>query len=122
MLVEAAAGYRAQVLVLAMAAAAVLLGGLVEAGLGLPFPARLALALGVTAPVGALAGALLLLGIRILRRTPGLVPWCVGLFALAAAFAAALGGLVAIQLGASAVLLAAGLAWLVAAVSVPRRA
>ena len=115
------AGYRAQALVALLAVAAVAMGPFVERAIGLPIAARLALSVVALAPFGLLFGGLLALGIKaVAARTPELVPWTLGAGALAAAVASAAGLLVAMALGTSAVLLAAGAACLVAAISVPR--
>lgn len=118
---EEAAGYRAQMLAVLLAAVAVGVGPLVGVGLGLPAGVRLATAVLLLAPFGLLVGSLFAMGWKLLAaRTPELLP-----FSLSAGFGAA--GLAVVvatvllgQLGAGAALLAAAAAALVAAAAVPR--
>jgi spermidine synthase len=118
--VVAAAGGRAQLAVAALAACAVGLDPLIQAALGLPFGGRLAVALALAAPLGMLLGALLPLGVTLLTmRAPDLIPWCLGAAALGAFAASVVAPLMAMTLGYSAVLLAAGVACLLAAATVP---
>jgi hypothetical protein len=115
------AALRAELLVAVLAAAAVALGPLVDGALGLPFGVRAAAAAVLVVPVGALAGALLALGIKLIAAlSPPLVPGCWGMGAVGAFVAAAVATPVALVLGYSAVLLAAGASALLAAVCVPR--
>ena len=117
----ASAGYRAQSLVALLAVLALALGPIVDRGLALPLPVRLGLALAVLAPIGLLFGSLVPLAVRLTSaRTPELVPWSLGAGLLAAALAALVGALLGMALGTSALLLAGGAAFLVAAVSAPR--
>jgi hypothetical protein len=117
---EESAGYRAQLLVAALALTAVALGPIIALATSLPLPARLAVAIVLLAPLGVLLGSLLPLGIKLLAaRTPELIPWSLGAGLLAGAAAATAGMLLAMLLGYSAVLLAAACAALVAAGSVP---
>jgi hypothetical protein len=116
-----AAGLRAELLVAVLAAAAVALGPLVDIGIGLPFSMRVAAAAVLLVPVGALAGAVLTLGVRLVAvLSPPLVPWCWGMGAVGAFIAVAVATPLALVLGYSAVLLAAGASALLAAVCVPR--
>lgn len=120
--VEAAAGARAQLLVAALAACAVGLDPVIQSALGLPFAGRLAVTLALVAPLGMMLGALLPLGVTLLTmRAPTLIPWCLGVGALGAFAASVVGIFLAMTLGYSAVVLAAGLGCLLAAISVPGR-
>lgn len=115
------AGLRAELLVAVLAATAVALGPLVDVAIGLPFGVRVAAAVVLLVPVGALAGAVLTLGIRLVAvLSPPLVPWCWGMGGVGAFVAVAAAMPLALVLGYSAVLLAAGASALLAAVCVPR--
>jgi hypothetical protein len=114
-------GFRAELLVVVLAGAAVALGPLVEVGVGLPFGARVAVALVLLVPVGVLGGALLALGIRqVGARSPQLLPWCWGMTWVGAFTAAVTATPLVMVLGYSAALLAGGASALVAAACVPR--
>ncbi len=118
---EPVAGVRAELLVAVLAVAAVALGPLVDVGLGLPFGARVAVALVLLVPVGVLAGSLLALGIRrVGAATPQLLPWCWGMAWVGAFAAAVVATPAAMFLGYGAVLLAGGAGALLAALCVPR--
>lgn len=120
---EGAAGYRAQALVALLAVLALAIGPIIDRGLALPGPGRLAIAVAVIAPFGMLFGSLLPLGVRLVgSRTPELIPWSLAAGFFGAAVASTLAPLIAIALGNSAVLLAAGAACFLAATSVPRAA
>ncbi|MGK4004367.1 hypothetical protein WMF31_17160 [Sorangium sp. So ce1036] len=122
----AAAGAAATLAALLVAAAALAAVGLVpltQWSLGLAPFLRAALAVVVLAPVGLLAGSLAPLGVKLVAsRSPALLPWCFGLSALAGAVAMAVGALCAMNLGYSALLLCAGLAYLLAAAVPPAAA
>ncbi len=120
--VEAAvsAGQRAQLLVAVLALYAVILGPVLDQTVGLPFGARLAVTLGLLAPLGLLMGAQAPLGVKLLdARSPELIAWCWGVNGVASVVATAVGTLLALQFGFSAVFLTAGLCYLVASVAVP---
>lgn len=120
-LAELSARRRAQLLVAALSIYAAALGPLLESLVGLPFAARLALTLGMLAPVGLLMGSQAPLGVKLLAaRSPELIPWCWGLNGVASVVATASGALLALHLGFSALLLAGGASYLLAAVAVPR--
>ncbi|WP_437642067.1 hypothetical protein [Sorangium sp. So ce854] len=120
---DAAAGASARAAEALAAAAALAAVGLVplarwSLGLG-SFP-RALLAVALLAAFGLLAGSLAPLGVKLVAAaSPALLPLCWALGALAGAAGMALGALCAMNLGYSALLLAAGLAYLVAAVTVP---
>jgi spermidine synthase len=117
---EEAAGYRAQMLAVLLAAVAVGVGPLVGVGLGLPAGARLAAAVLLLAPFGLLLGSLFAMGWKLLAaRTPELVPFSLGAGLGAAGLAVVVGTLLLGQLGAGAALLAAAAAALLAAAAVP---
>ncbi|WP_437283094.1 hypothetical protein WME90_21705 [Sorangium sp. So ce375] len=89
-------------------------------GLGLASFPRALLALVILAPFGVLAGSLAPLGVKIVDSvSTALLPWCWALCAFAGATAMAVGALCALNLGYSALLLGAGLAYLLAAATVP---
>jgi hypothetical protein len=118
---EAPAGVRAEILVVVLAVAAVALGPLVQIALGFPFALRTLVLLVPLVAVGLLSGSLLALGVRIIGSvSPPLVPWCWGMAAVGAFVAAVIAVPLAMMIGYSAVLLAAGASALVAAVWVPR--
>ncbi|WP_437617453.1 hypothetical protein [Sorangium sp. So ce1151] len=118
-----AAGATARVteaLVVAAALAAVGLVPLARWSLGLGSFPRAVLALALLVPFGLLAGSLAPLGVKLVSAvSPALLPLCWALGALAGAAAMALGALCAMNLGYSALLLGAGLAYLLAAATVP---
>ncbi|EYF07669.1 hypothetical protein [Chondromyces apiculatus] len=115
-----AASWRAQLLVLLLAAAALGLGRLLGWGLHLPFNARLALAAGILVPLGLLMGAQAPLGVKLVAtRAPTLLPWCWGLNGVASVVAIAAGTFLALHFGYSAVLLLAALIYLAASALVP---
>ena len=94
-----------------------LLPPLVQATLGWPLPARVALSLGLMAPAGLLMGMPFALGIRALsRRDPGQVPLAWAINGFATVIGAILATMLSVNLGFSAVFLAAaacyGLAFL----------
>ncbi|MGK3962442.1 hypothetical protein WMF38_56210 [Sorangium sp. So ce118] len=110
----------AEALVVAAALAAVGLVPLARWSLGLGSFPRAVLALALLVPFGLLAGSLAPLGVKLVSAvSPGLLPLCWALGALAGAAAMALGALCAMNLGYSALLLGAGLAYLLAAATVP---
>ncbi|WP_437804889.1 hypothetical protein [Sorangium sp. So ce1078] len=110
----------AEVLVVAAVLAAVGLVPLARWSLGLAAFPRAVLALAILVPFGLLAGSLAPLGVKLVASiSPALLPWCWSLCALAGATAMALGALCAMNLGYSALLLGAGLAYLLAAAAVP---
>jgi SAM-dependent methyltransferase len=120
-LAELSAGRRAQLLVAALSVYAAALGPLLENLVSLPFAARLALTLVMLAPLGVLMGSQAPLGVKLLAvRSPELIPWCWGLNGVASVVATASGALLALHLGFSALLLAGGASYLLAAVAVPR--
>ena len=91
-----------------------------DAAVGLPFAARLAVVVVALTPVGALMGAVLPLAVKLVAlRSPELLPWCWGLAGAAGVVGVGAGTFVAIGLGYSALLLAAGLGYLLAAATVP---
>ncbi|WP_437494370.1 hypothetical protein WME75_22365 [Sorangium sp. So ce1014] len=110
----------AEALVVAAALAAVGLVPLARWSLGLGSIPRALLAVAILVPFGLLAGSLAPLGVKLVASiTPALLPWCWSLCALAGATALALGALCAMHLGYSALLLGAGLVYLLAAAAVP---
>ena len=119
---EGRASMRAELLVVVLAATALVMGPLVDAGLGLPLAVRFGAAMALLVPVGALGGSLLVLGIKLVARPASqLVPWCWGMAGGGALTAAAVATPVAMIWGFTPLLLAAGLLALVAAACVPRR-
>ncbi|WP_437694006.1 hypothetical protein [Sorangium sp. So ce176] len=120
---SAAAGTTARVAEALAAAAALGAVGLVplarwSLGLG-SFP-RALLAVVLLAAFGLLAGSLVPLGVKLVAAaSPALLPLCWALSASAGAAAMALGALCAMNLGYSALLLGAGLTYLLAAATVP---
>jgi len=119
---EGRASMRAELLVVVLAATALVMGPLVDAGLGLPLAVRFGAAMALLVPVGALGGSLLVLGIKLVARPASqLVPWCWGMAGGGALTAAAVATPVAMIWGFTPLLLAAGLLALVAAGCVPRR-
>ena len=114
------AARRAQLLVGALALAAIALGPVLRHAVSLPLPGRLAITLALLAPLGILMGSQAPLGIRLVEaRAPELIPWCWGLNGVASVVATAVGTLAAMHAGFSALLLAAGAAYLLAAAIVP---
>ncbi|WP_437594498.1 hypothetical protein [Sorangium sp. So ce1000] len=110
----------AEALAVAAALSAAGLVPLARWGLGLASFPRALLAVAILVPFGVLAGSLAPLGVKIVDSvSPALLPWCWALCALAGAMAMALGALCALNLGYSALLLGAGLAYLLAAATVP---
>lgn len=110
----------AEALAVAAALSAVGLVPLARWGLGLGAFPRAILAVAILVPFGVLAGSLAPLGVKIVDSvSSALLPWCWALCALAGATAMALGALCALNLGYSALLLGAGLAYLLAAATVP---
>ncbi|WP_437961436.1 hypothetical protein WME76_18525 [Sorangium sp. So ce119] len=120
---SAAAGASAQVAEALAAAAALGAVGLVPLArwsLGLASFPRALLAVVLLAAFGLLAGSLVPLGVKLVdAAAPALLPLCWALSALAGAAAMALGALCAMNLGYSALLLGAGLTYLLAAATVP---
>jgi hypothetical protein len=115
-----AAGRRAQLLVALLAVYAVAAAPALDAAVGLPFAARLALVVLMLAPIGVLMGMLLPLGVKLVAwRSPELVPWCWGLGGVAGVVAVGAGSLLAMSLGYSATFLAAGAGYLLSAAFVP---
>ncbi|WP_437901292.1 hypothetical protein [Sorangium sp. So ce124] len=116
----AVSGRVAEALAVAAALSAVGLVPLARWGLGLGAFPRAILAVAILVPFGVLAGSLAPLGVKIVDSvSPALLPWCWALCALAGATGMALGALCALNLGYSALLLGAGLAYLLAAATVP---
>ncbi|WP_438030889.1 hypothetical protein [Sorangium sp. So ce233] len=120
---SAAAGASARVAEALAAAAALGAVGLVPLArwsLGLASFPRALLAVVLLAAFGLLAGSLVPLGVKLVAAaSPALLPLCWALSALAGAAAMALGALCAMNLGYSALLLGAGLTYLLAAATVP---
>ncbi|WP_433937487.1 hypothetical protein AB3662_22960 [Sorangium cellulosum] len=120
---SAAAGASARVAEALAAAAALGAVGLVPLArwsLGLASIPRALLAVVLLAAFGLLAGSLVPLGVKLVAAAaPALLPLCWALSALAGAAAMALGALCAMNLGYSALLLGAGLTYLLAAATVP---
>ncbi len=105
---------------MAAALSAVGLVPLARWGLGLGAFPRAISPSAILVPFGVLAGSLAPLGVKIVDSvSPALLPWCWALCALAGATGMALGALCALNLGYSALLLGAGLAYLLAAATVP---
>jgi hypothetical protein len=118
---EASLRRRAEILVGTLAIAAVGLGPVVEAVLGLPFAARFGATLLFLVPVGLIAGSLLALGARVSgAMSPTLVAWCWGMAGIGAFVAGSVATPLAITVGYGAVLLVAGGSALVAALCAPR--
>ncbi|WP_437994444.1 hypothetical protein [Sorangium sp. So ce145] len=110
----------AEALAVAAALSAVGLVPLARWGLGLGAFPRALLAIAILVPFGVLAGSLAPLGVKIVDSvSSALLPWCWALCAFSGATAMALGALCALNLGYSALLLGAGLAYLLAAATVP---
>jgi len=79
-----------------------------ERCMGLPDPARIGIALALIAPLAFLMGMPFPLGLgRLAAHAPAFIPWAWGLNGFASVVSAALATLVAIEIGFSAVLLAA---------------
>ncbi|MEJ7735380.1 MAG: hypothetical protein WKG00_40115 [Polyangiaceae bacterium] len=117
------ASRRAEVLVALLAVEAVALGPVLRVAVGLPFVARLAITVLLVAPLGLLMGAQAPLAIKVIsERAPRLIPWCWGVNGLASVVATAAGTLLALHAGFSALLLAGGLAYLVAVMARPQLA
>jgi hypothetical protein len=117
------ASRRAELLVALLAVQAVALGPLLRVAVGLPFVARLLVTVVLVAPLGLLMGAQAPLAIKIIsERAPRLIPWCWGVNGLASVVATAAGTLLALHAGFSALLLAGGLAYLIAVLARPRLA
>lgn len=123
-----AAFVRALALALALTLLAAALPLALRALVGASFAARLALASLVALPLGALLGSQAPLGVRIASATrdPGLAPgelvaWGWGLNGFASVVGTALGMLVALHLGYSALLWGASACYWLAAVALPRR-
>jgi hypothetical protein len=122
-LAELSAGRRGQLLVVALSIYAAALGPMLSHLSSLPFAARLALTLVMLAPPGLLMGTQAPLGVKLLEaRSPELIPWCWGLKGAASVVAVALGTILAVNFGFSALLLAGGASYLLAALVVPRAA
>ncbi|WP_437747655.1 hypothetical protein WMF39_23185 [Sorangium sp. So ce1504] len=110
----------AEALAVAAALSAMGLVPLARWSLGLGAFPRALLAIALLVPFGVLAGSLVPLGVKIVDSvSSALLPWCWALCAFAGATAMALGALCALNLGYSALLLGAGLAYLLAAATVP---
>lgn len=115
-----ASGDRARLLVALLALYAVAVGPGLDAAAGLPLGARLGIVVLLVAPLGALMGALLPLGVKLVAvGAPELVPWCWGLAGVAGVVALGAGALVALGAGYSALFLAAGASFLLAAAVLP---
>ena len=115
-----ASGNRARALVALLALYAVAVGPGLDAAAGLPLAARLGLVALLVAPLVLLMGALLPLGVKLVAiRSPELVPWCWGLAGVAGVVALGAGAFVALSLGYSALFLAAGASYLLAAAVLP---
>jgi hypothetical protein len=100
--------------------AALILGPLLRAAVSLPFVVRLFVTLLLLTPLGLLMGSQAPLGIRLAEaRAPELIPWCWGLNGVASVVATATGTLLALHGGFSALLLAGGVVYLIAAAVVP---
>ncbi|HEY4119012.1 MAG TPA: hypothetical protein VGM56_14200 [Byssovorax sp.] len=117
--VRDAATLRAEILIALIAAEAVGGRALVDAALNLPFEARFAAAFAMAAPFGWLVGNALPLGARLFSGRAAALPWMLGVGATASALALLVVELVVLQLGVSALWLAAGFAWLLAAITAP---
>jgi predicted MFS family arabinose efflux permease len=114
------ASRRALLLVVAVVLAAMTLGPLLRVAVSLPFAVRLIVTLLLLTPLGLLMGSQAPLGIRLVEaRAPELIPWCWGLNGVASVVATATGTLLALHGGFSALLLAGGLVYLIAAAVVP---
>ena len=114
------ASRRALLLVVAVVVAALILGPLLRAAVSLPFAVRLIVTLLLLTPLGLLMGSQAPLGIRLAEaRAPELIPWCWGLNGVASVVATATGTLLALHGGFSALLLAGGVVYLIAAAVVP---
>jgi hypothetical protein len=96
------------------------LGSALSWGTGLASGARGALAAALLAPLGLLVGSLAPLGVKLVATSEtALLPWCLGLSGFAGAIATPAGALLAMNLGYSALLLAAGVVYWIAAAIVP---
>jgi hypothetical protein len=81
-----------------------LFGGL----MGLPLPAKIAVALGLLAPLGFVMGLPFPLGLgRVSERAPGLLPWAWGINGCASVVAAVMASLLAMHVGFTALLVLA---------------
>jgi hypothetical protein len=94
-------------------------GGAVEAVLALPLPARIALTTSVLLAVSVPLGALLPAGLRAARAEA--IPWCWGVNGLVSVCASGGAVLISVVWGISRALLAAALAYALAAAVAPRR-
>jgi spermidine synthase len=119
-----AAGRRAQLLtaLLAVYAVAYTIGAgiMLRSATPLPLVARLAAVAVIQVPLGLLLGSLAPLGVRLVAaREPVLLPWCAGMWGASGAVAIVVAKLLAMHLGYSSLLIASGLAYLLAAAFVP---
>lgn len=115
------AASRAHFLVGLLALYAVALGPVLGRAILLPFEVRVAFTVALLVPPGALMGSLAPLGVKLVgARSPGILPWCWGLNGLASVMGTSLGTFLAMSFGFSATLLAAGAAYLIAAMTAPR--
>ncbi|MBK8254663.1 MAG: hypothetical protein IPK82_18620 [Polyangiaceae bacterium] len=113
--------YRAQALVGLTTLYAVALGPVLERAMVLPFGVRVFFTIALLLPLGALMGSLAPLGVKLLApRAASILPWCWSLNGLASVGATAVGAFIALSFGFSATLIAAGAAYVIAAITVPR--
>jgi hypothetical protein len=115
-----AIGVRSLALVALLALFAAGLGPLLERVMGASFVVRLGLTIALLAPIGILMGSLVPLAVKLVEpHAPELIPWCWGLNGLFSVVGTAIGTLVALNLGFSALLLAGAAAYLLAAITIP---
>jgi spermidine synthase len=115
------ASRRAQALVVLLALLAVFLGPVLGRAILLSFPMRVVFTVALLCPVGLLMGSLAPIGVKLVgSRSSTILPWCWGLNGFASVMGTAAGTFIAMSFGFSATLLLAGLAYLIAAVTVPR--
>lgn len=110
-------------LVPAAVALPTLLGAAAPAWLPLPFGLRVAAALGLVLPLGLLMGMPFPQGLaRVAVLDPRWVPWAWAINGASSVLSALVANLIAVEAGLSALLLAAGLAYALAALTAPRLA
>ena len=117
---QALGARRAKYLVALLAILAVALGPVLGRAIVLPFDLRVLFTVALLVPVGVLMGSLAPVGVKLVgNRSSTILPWCWGLNGFASVMGTAFGTFVAMSFGFSATLLLAGVAYVIAAVSVP---
>ena len=119
---QRAARARAIVLAVLLVVYALFLGRVLGFAVSLPFGLRLALTLGLLAPLGLLLGSQTPLGVRLIdARASDLLPWCWGLNGVASVMATAVGTLVAMHAGFRWLLVAGAATYLASALAAPAK-